>query len=85
MGPYTVFRVEGGNPDGIAGAMSPPMEMPPFWNVYFAVDDAAATVAEARERGAQVMMDATPMPGVGTLATLVDPQGAVFSIMQPEA
>lgn len=84
-GEYTVFHVAGGNENGIAGAMAPPMEgMPSFWGVYFAVDDAAATVASARELGAQIMMDATPMPGVGTLATIVDPQGAVFSIMGPE-
>lgn len=84
VGPYTVFKVQGGNPDGIAGAMSPPMEMPSFWGVYFTVDDASATVAAAKEHGATVMMDATTMPGTGTLATMVDPQGAVFSIMQPE-
>ncbi len=84
VGDYTVFMVEGGNANGIAGALSPPTTMPPFWNVYFTVDDAATTVALAKARGAQVMMDATPMPGVGTLATMVDPQGAVFSIMQPE-
>jgi len=85
-GPYTVFHVEGGGRDGVAGAIAPPMEgMPSFWGVYFHVDDAATTVALAKERGAQVMMEATAMPGVGTFATLVDPQGAVFSVMEPEA
>ncbi len=84
-GEYTVFHVAEGNENGIAGAMAPPMEgMPAFWGVYFNVDDAATTVAAARELGAQIMMDATPMPGVGTLATIVDPQGAAFSIMCPE-
>lgn len=84
-GEYTVFHVAGGNEGGIAGAMAPPMEgMPAFWGVYFTVDDASATVASARELGAQIMMDATTMAGVGTLATIVDPQGAVFSIMGPE-
>jgi predicted enzyme related to lactoylglutathione lyase len=85
-GDYTVFTVDGGNENGIAGAMAPPVEgMPAFWSVYFAVDDAAATVAAAKELGAQILMEATPMPGVGTLATIVDPQGATFSIMTPEA
>ncbi len=84
VGPYTVFMVAGGNPDGIGGAMSPPMQMPPFWGVYFSVADAVATVAAATELGARVMMDATVMPGTGTLATMVDPQGAMFSIMEPE-
>jgi predicted enzyme related to lactoylglutathione lyase len=85
-GDYTVFSVEGGNENGIAGAMAPPMPgMPAFWGVYFQTDDAAATVAKAKELGAQVMMEATAMPGVGTLAALTDPQGAMFSLMMPEA
>ncbi|HYN35211.1 MAG TPA: VOC family protein [Ilumatobacteraceae bacterium] len=85
-GEYTIFKVTGGNPDGIAGAMAPPMDaIPAYWGVYFAVDDARATVEAAKELGAHVLMDATSMPGVGTLATLADPNGAVFSIMQPES
>ena len=85
-GEYTVFHVEGGNPQGIAGAMAPPMPgMPAYWGVYFQVDDTTATVAKAKALGAQVLMDATPMPGVGTLATITDPQGATFSLMAPEA
>lgn len=82
-GSYTLFTVPGGNENGIAGAMAPPVEgMPAHWGVYFMVNDAAATVAMARTLGAQVLMDATEMPGVGTLATLMDPHGAAFSIMQ---
>lgn len=81
---YTVFMVEGGHVNGIAGAMKPPVEgMPAFWGVYFMVDDAEATAAEAKELGATVMMEPTAMPGVGTLATMSDPQGAMFSIMTP--
>ena len=41
-GDYTVFHVPGGNENGIAGAMAPPMAgMPAHWGVYFNVDDAA--------------------------------------------
>lgn len=85
-GEYTLFRVDGGNESGIAGAMAPPMPgMPAFWGVYFNVDDVGATVELAKGLGAQVLMEATAMPGVGTLAALTDPQGAVFSLMTPEA
>ena len=85
-GDYTVFHVEGGNENGIAGAMAPPMPgMPAFWGVYFNVDDVAATTARAKELGAQALMEPTPMPGVGTLATLTDPHGAVFALMSPES
>ena len=82
-GPYTVFSVDGGHENGIAGAMSPPVEgMPAAWGVYFSVADARATVETARSLGAHVLMEATEMPGVGTLAALMDPHGAAFSIMQ---
>ncbi len=82
---YTVFMVDGGNENGIAGAMKPPMEgMPAFWGAYFAVDDAHATAAKAKELGATLMMEPTLTPGVGTLAAMVDPQGAMFSIMTPD-
>lgn len=82
--PYTVFHVDGGSPDGIAGAMAPPVDgMPSFWSIYFQVADAAATVETARGLGAQILMEATTMPEVGTLASIQDPHGAVFGVMQP--
>lgn len=84
-GEYTVFHADGGNDGGIAGAMEPPMPgMPPFWGVYFIVDDVAATVDLASELGATVLMPTTEMAGVGILAALLDPQGAGFSVMSPE-
>ena len=83
-GDYTVFRVEGGNETGIAGAMKPPMEgMPSFWSVYFHVDDVAATVDTAKELGATVMMEPMTVEGVGTFTAIADPQGAMFSVMTP--
>lgn len=82
-GPYTVFATPDAV-DGVAGAMPPPMDgMPSFWAVYLAVDDCAATVAEATERGATVLAGPMTVEGVGTFAALVDPQGAAFSVMQP--
>jgi predicted enzyme related to lactoylglutathione lyase len=51
--------------------MQPPMDAMP------------STGETVRTLGAQVLMDATEMPGVGTLATLLDPTGAAFSIMEP--
>ncbi len=84
-GEYTVFHTPGGSPDGIAGAMAPPVEgMPAFWGVYFGVDDCDATVAAAIGAGATVMAEPMDLPGTGRMAALVDPQGAVFSVLQPE-
>ena len=85
-GDYTLFLGAKGEDTGIAGAMQPPMPgMPAFWTVYFAVDDCAAAVATAKEHGATVLVEPMTVPGVGTFATLTDPQGASFAVMQPES
>ena len=66
----------------IGGAMNPPMEeVPPHWNVYFNVEDVDATVAKALELGGQVVAPAFDVPGVGRMAVLADPQGAMFNLM----
>jgi predicted enzyme related to lactoylglutathione lyase len=78
---YTVFNNAAG--EGIAGAMKPPAEgMPPFWGIYFAVDDCDAVVVAAQKAGASVMMPPTDTEGVGRMAALQDPQGAVFSVIK---
>ena len=77
---YTVLT----NAEGrqIGGAMNPPPEgVPPHWNVYFNVDDVDATVAKAEELGGQVVAPAFDVPGVGRMAVLADPQGAMFNLM----
>jgi len=80
-GDYTCL-VSGGRQVG--GAMNPLMEgIPPHWNVYFAADDADASVARAVELGGNVVAPAMDVPGVGRLAVVSDPQGAMFNLMQP--
>ena len=66
----------------IGGAMNPPMEgVPPHWNVYFNVVDVDATVATTLELGGQVVAPAFDVEGVGRMAVLADPQGAMFNLM----
>jgi predicted enzyme related to lactoylglutathione lyase len=75
---YTLYRL--GDRD-IAGGMKPPMEgIPPVWTVYFAVEDADATVAEATKNGASVIAPPVDIPP-GRMAVLADPQGAMFSVL----
>ncbi|MBT8211764.1 MAG: VOC family protein [Acidimicrobiia bacterium] len=58
-----------------------PPEMPPFWGVYFQVDDAAASIAKASELGGSVAFG--PMDtNAGVIAVLSDPQGGAFSVIQ---
>lgn len=79
---YTLLKV---GDDMVAGVMPPPMEgMPNHWSVYFAVDDMDAAVATVHENGGTVMGEPFHVPGVGHMAAVADPQGAMFMLMQPE-
>ncbi|MEZ5777993.1 MAG: VOC family protein [Paracoccaceae bacterium] len=73
--------------DMVAGAMDMPDEakgMPPFWMLYFAVDDADKAVAQMVKAGARVHQPINTIPGTGRFALLADPQGAGFGILEPE-
>jgi len=85
QGEYTLFHAGG---QMVGGSTPPQMEgMPNHWDVYFAVADADATVAKARELGGSVLVEPFDTP-VGRMAAVRDPQGATFSIIksapQPE-
>ena len=70
----------------VGGMMTQPKEMagaPSMWNLYFAVVDCDATMAKAKELGGTVLSPPIEVPSVGRFVTLADPQGAVFSILQP--
>lgn len=82
MSSYTEWQLDGRT----VGGMMPmdenfPAQVPPHWEVYFAVDDADATVAKARELGAAVYVEPQDVPP-GRFAVLADPQGAVFSVIR---
>lgn len=69
---------------GVAGMMQAEPGQPQAWGIYFAVDDVDATTAAATGKGAKVMVPPTDIPGTGRFAILIDPQGATFSILQPQ-
>jgi len=73
----------GGINGGMAGRMSP--EQRPM--NYVMVDDVDAYVARAASLGAQVAMGKAPIPGMGWLAQLVDPDGNLFGVwaVDPDA
>jgi predicted enzyme related to lactoylglutathione lyase len=81
-GEYTIFEVGG---QQVGGSTAPQMPgVPNHWHVYFAVTDADAAAAKATEMGGTVMAAPFDTP-VGRMAVISDPQGAVFSIIQPAA
>ncbi len=71
---------------GGIGAMDAgvPAEVPAHWMTYFLVDDTDASAAKARGAGATVAQEPVDTP-FGRMAVVVDPLGAMFSIMTAPA
>ena len=68
----------------IAGLMGPPPgapPMPPSWGCYVTVDNVDKTLASCTTLGGKTLVAPMDIPGVGRMAVLQDPQGAVFSVM----
>ncbi len=81
-GSYTTLTVDGRT---VGGTMALMEGVPPHWNVYFNVVSVDDTVATAEARGARVLQPAFDAPGVGRMAFLADPHGAMFALMQNPA
>jgi uncharacterized protein len=79
---YTTFKLSHeDNPRGGIGPMFGDDGSPPHWLVYFAVADAAASVAAAEAGGGTVIMRDMQSP-FGTMAAIADPYGAAFWIVE---
>ena len=81
-GAYHVQKLGDAAVGGITG-MPPgaPAGMPPVWGCYVTVADIDAAVAQAERLGGKVCMPVTPIPGVGRMAVIADPQGAALSLI----
>ncbi|WP_427015414.1 VOC family protein [Pseudarthrobacter sp. P1] len=82
------YSTLGSGDDAVAGILDASADLPEGapsnWQVYFGVDDADATVAQALALGGQVVREAEDTP-YGRLASMTDPTGAMFTIMQQPA
>jgi predicted enzyme related to lactoylglutathione lyase len=88
MGPMGTYHViAGGENEGLGGLMAMPPGVPDMvpnhWGVYFTVESVDATVASIIEAGGQVVNGPMDIPGVGRTATVHDPAGGNFNLMQP--
>lgn len=82
---YVTFTGAGA-PRGGMLAIAPELgPVPPHWLVYFAVSDCEGQTALAQSLGGAVRLPPTDATGIGRFAVLVDPQGAVFAVIQPPA
>jgi predicted enzyme related to lactoylglutathione lyase len=57
--------------------------IPPNWFAYLAVDDVDARVEKATAAGAKLLRPIFDVPGVGRIAIIEDPVGAVLGCMTP--
>ncbi|CAL9464732.1 VOC family protein [Streptomyces sp. enrichment culture] len=78
---FKVFRL---GDDAVLGRMRMgeefPPDIPPFISVYFTVEDVDAAIGRATTHGAKVLYGPMDSP-FGRFAGLLDPQGAVFSLI----
>jgi uncharacterized protein len=61
-----------------------PDEVPAHWLVYFAVDDADASIEKAKGSGGEAIFGPEDISEVGRIAVLKDPFGAVFALLKPD-
>ncbi len=88
MGPMGTYHViAGGESQGLGGLMAMPPDVPDMvpnhWGVYFTVESVDATVDLITGAGGQVVNGPMDIPGVGRMATVHDPAGGNFNVMQP--
>ena len=85
-GVYTMLRLAGGDV-GALYKLNDELKsqgVPPCWQAYVTVEDAAAAAAKAKSLGGTIMKDAFDVMNVGSMAVLLDPLGAAFSVWEPK-
>lgn len=83
-GSYWVAMQDGKPAGGIFTMAGPDFEgVPEHWFTYLAVDDVDTRVERVSAAGGQVVRPAFDVPGVGRIAIVKDPLGAVLGIMTP--
>lgn len=88
-GQYTMWHHPEDETQGIGGMLEMagdqwPADMPPHWMVYFVVEDPNAAAQMCEQLGGKVAVPPFDTPA-GPMAVLSDPQGAVFSVINPAA
>ncbi len=80
MGKYHMFN----RPHGMIGGMmnkGPEMaDVPPYWGIYFLVEDVNAALERVKAGGGQILNGPMEVPGGDQIVNAMDPQGAAFSL-----
>ena len=80
-GPYHVVKVGDTSVGGIMGPPPGAPPMPPHWGCYVTVSSVEDTLAQCAALGGKTLVPAMDVPGVGRMAVIQDPQGAVLNVM----
>jgi predicted enzyme related to lactoylglutathione lyase len=83
-GDQDYWLYETGEGTGIDGASAPTQEHQQRVVLTMETDDLDGTVRRARAAGGSVLLERAPIPGVGWLAQVRDPNGVLMGIMQPD-
>jgi predicted enzyme related to lactoylglutathione lyase len=75
--PYLIIKTDDGHTNG--GIRQAASTEPCYWLTYFGTDDLDTTLADAQSHGGTALMEPIDI-GVGKLAAVQDPQGAVFAL-----
>ncbi|WP_298821005.1 VOC family protein [uncultured Roseibium sp.] len=78
---YTVIA----NGEEKIGGFPPEQSDTSRWLPYVTVDDVDARIEKAKSLGATIASEPMSVPGVGRMATLVDPVGGVIALITYEA
>jgi predicted enzyme related to lactoylglutathione lyase len=80
FGTYTMIGVG----DGTGGGMmaNSTKGAPSRWLAYVSVDDIASATKKAKQLGAQIALDVTPVADMGQMSVIVDPSGAALGLWQ---
>lgn len=81
--PYQLFQQEGEDVGGMMPCTQPGIA--PQWLAYVKVEDTDGIAAKAVKFGGTILTQPFDVQGVGRIAVLKDPQGAVFGVFTSEA
>jgi predicted enzyme related to lactoylglutathione lyase len=82
FGEYVIFKLGDAQACGMMQISKEMGPMPPYWLVYFAIEDCDRTVEKAKGAGAKVMMPPMDIENIGRFSILTDPQGAGFAVIK---
>ena len=82
---YTTFKLGDDYAGGMMQLTADMGQMQPGWYAYVTVSDIDKAVETATRLGAHVFMPSMEVPGTGTMAGIISPQGVLFYVIRYSA